>query len=245
MAKLIEMLDKYKAGTITFEEFQKWQAGVITKNLKTPVQSIDPKLNEKLERIAELEKTIDSLKNGTSKDDLQKIVDTLKKEYDLQLNSKDDEIARKTKSLDDLENKLTNKSLREIGLKIAKELGISKPEYAVDDLIRDGKLKMSKEDDGSGNISYNAMFDYEYTDNELKKKVKANFRGNESNIDELKKGFTILMTNETDYNRIKELYPIEKQISNGAGVKNGVSFSQDVYDPLISLQNAYKKQRGM
>lgn len=225
MKTLQEILDGYKSGTITLEDAKKWNQDLYDKLSKEAQEKAEkkfdnPEVRAKLEKIEQLEKDALLLsKESETRKDLEKLIERMKKEYDTDKEHLKNENERTKTLLEKKETAYINKVLKEKAVKILQDLGVSNSNYAADDLIRDGKLKMSKYQTESGEDDYKIETDFQYLDDVTKKMIKSNFAGTETNIDEIKKGLTILTSGETDYTRIKDLYPVTKNIGNGSGFK--------------------------
>jgi hypothetical protein len=249
MKSLQDVLEEYKAGTLTLEQAKEWNQEVYNKISADAMSKAEkkyntPELQSKLDKIAELEKDKELLsKESKTRVDLEKLIDRMKAEFESEKTASSQELERTKTLLEKKESAYINKTLKEISTRLLKEIGVSKPEYASDDLVRDGKIKMLKVKKDDGSEDYEIQTDFEYNDKVLNKRVKSNFKGTENNLDDIKKAFTMLVTDETDYNRIKELYPVTKDFQNGSGVKGqgfGKNVNYDVTDPY-GFKGKFKK----
>lgn len=223
---LEKLLEGYKDGTISIEQAGKWHNTIITKRLERAEKQSKVKDSEKNKELEELQDKIEKLEQesselkagSVSQSVVDELINNLKSEYETRLSGLTDENERTKTLLAEKENAYKLKTLKEHGTRIAKKLGIANPEYAVDDLIRDGVLSMNQVE-VDGKLDYEISTNFEYDDDVLKKRVKSAYKGNESNLTEIEEAFTTLATKQTSYNRFKELYPISKEINGGSGIK--------------------------
>lgn len=263
MSKFLQELEeKFKAGKLTPEEFSKAMKFAY-KKIRSEVEldlgknngnntGIDGDIEKANKELLTLQSAYKKL-GENAESEKKELLDTIK---DLQgrLNSlevkKQEEINANLLNLSaerdsfkmDAENyksKFYNMSLQNIANSLTGKLGLKHSNLAAMDLVRDGVLIMDEVKDKDGKVAgFKYKLNFEYEDEKTKQRLPSNFEGTDNDLSKLIDGMKVLATNKTaSYNRLNTLYPIQEEITMGAGnTGNGFNFSGEVSDDIAVKQ---------
>lgn len=242
-----ELYNGIKDGKISLSDLAEWSNqvfGKVKKDYEDRKGNADGKVQELQSQLTTLQNTYKALGESSQKEkaDLNNIIQGLNeqlKNYETKARSElDGQINNLTAERDKLKNdfeSLTKEyrqsKLLNVARNITNKLKLKNPDYAAQDLIRDGILTFG--DDGKYKLNFN------YFDDKTKAQLVSTMNGTDDDLQPLIDGVKILATNKnTSYNRFGELYPemVSGQMgsgSSGNGLPQGESKSlEDVYKDL-------------
>jgi len=251
-----ELYNGIKEGKISLTDLTKWSDDVFAKvkqDYEGRKGQADSKAKDLENQLATLQNTYKALGETSQKEkaDLNRMIESLNaqlrdykaaadKELSGQLNNVTAERDKLKADLASLTKEFQKSKLLNIAKTITNQLKLKNPDYAAQDLIRDGILTIG--DDGKYKLNF------EYND-EKQGKLVATQNGTDDNLQALVDGVKILVTNKkTSYNRFGELYPEMVDVHKGSGaVGNGSQTNNDKAEGgslLDTYQELYAQQKG-
>ncbi len=267
-----ELEEKFKAGKLTPEEFSKamkFAYKKIRSEVELDLQKTNGNNNTGIDGdIQNANKELSTLQNAYKKlgenaeAEKKELLDTIKGLQDKLINletKRQEEVNANLLNLsaerdgfkqdaDNYKSKFYNMSLQNVANSLTGKLNLKHSNLAATDLVRDGVLIMDEVKDKDGKITgFKYKLNFEYEDEKTKQRLPSNFEGTDNDISKLIEGMKILATNKTaSYNRLNTLYPIQENISVGAGDGggfNGAFSARDLSDEQAVRQLIEQRQK--
>ncbi|HBD93519.1 MAG: hypothetical protein A2015_10735 [Spirochaetes bacterium GWF1_31_7] len=226
---LKELLDGYKAGTITYDRAERWNNNNFKKALEKAKKDLaengddDPEKVALKDKISELQEQVQNVSADSKEAKLAKniIADLEKQLSDKEAIAKN-EIEKIKKDSESYKAKYINEFSKSALTETLRKMKVNNPELAADYIVDKKVANFEEVRDKDGNLQdIKIKLNFSYVDDKTGQNVPGIFEGNKSDTSKLEDGFRILSNSDkTSFTNFKALFPVMETVNIGSGARN-------------------------